>query len=83
MSLIDCVGLPIRESLPLVLGELSSEIVDEVFVVDGFGTCGTFTNYGVGIPAGSGRVPDIRGSGCAATSRRPPPIWPGRPTTCA
>jgi hypothetical protein len=42
---------------------------NQVVVVDGFGSCGTFTNYGSGIPGTGGRVPSIRGVGCATFNR--------------
>lgn len=37
---------------------------DRVLTVQGFGVCGAFVNYGVGI-AGTGGVPGILGGGCA------------------
>ncbi|MFO1053328.1 MAG: hypothetical protein U1F36_14035 [Planctomycetota bacterium] len=40
-----------------------------VVIVDGFGSCGTFTNYGSGIPGAGGRRPTIRGVGCATISQ--------------
>ncbi len=40
-----------------------------IVVVDGFGSCGTFTNYGSGIPGAGGRRPTIRGVGCATISQ--------------
>ncbi len=42
---------------------------NQVIVIDGFGSCGTFTNYGQGIPGGNGKAPDIRGTGCASFNR--------------
>lgn len=41
----------------------------QVAVVDGFGACGTFVNYGSGIPGAGGRTPSIRGIGCARTGQ--------------
>src|SRR5690606_31399692 len=40
-----------------------------VIVVEGFGTCGSFINYGTGIPGARGIVPSIRGTGCATFNR--------------
>ncbi|MBK8979197.1 MAG: hypothetical protein IPM29_25150 [Planctomycetes bacterium] len=37
----------------------------QVIVIDGFGSCGTFTNYGTGIPNTMGVVPVLTGTGCA------------------
>lgn len=35
-----------------------------IIQVRGFGTCGTFTNYGTGGPGTAGLIPAIHGSGC-------------------
>jgi hypothetical protein len=42
---------------------------NQVLVVDGFGSCGTFANYGSGLPGAGGRVPALRGTGCATINR--------------
>ncbi len=42
---------------------------NRVLVVDGFGSCGTFTAYGSGIPNAQGGTPAIRGTGCASFNR--------------
>ena len=42
---------------------------NQVVVVDGFGTCGSFVNYGAGIPGVGASVPSIRGTGCATFNR--------------
>ncbi|MCC6782273.1 MAG: hypothetical protein IT457_05490 [Planctomycetes bacterium] len=38
---------------------------DRIILVDGFGSCGPFVNYGSGIPGAGNRLPVIRGVGCA------------------
>lgn len=39
---------------------------NQVIVIEGFGSCGPFVNYGAGIPGTGGRTPSIRGVGCAS-----------------
>lgn len=56
----------------------------QVYVVDGFAVCGTFSNYGTGIPDNNGGTPIIRGIGCASRNQairfevgNGPPSTPG------
>ena len=42
---------------------------NQVLVVDGFASCGSFVGYGTSIPNGSGQTPSIRGTGCATFNR--------------
>lgn len=42
---------------------------NQVLVVDGFATCGSFVGYGRGIPNASNATPSIRGTGCATFNR--------------